>query len=301
MGLARFRDWIVAQAAFGVLGALRLLPADTALNLMARLGRRIGPKLRRNRLVLTALRNAFPEKSEAEIAALALESWENLGRMAAEYVFFDRLFDFDPARPGAGRVELQGIEHLPEPGSDPRPFIFFTAHTGCFEMLPHAAAAMGLPVAVLFRPPNNRFIAERLMRLRGVGSGRLVPSHAGSSLVLARQLAAGKGIGILVDQKFLPGVEARFFGLPAFTNPLVARLAKQFDCTVLPARCVRLAGNRYRIIVEPPFSLPRDGEGEIDAAAAVQAINDKVESWVREYPEQWLWYHDRWNIKHGLR
>jgi KDO2-lipid IV(A) lauroyltransferase len=36
-------------------------------------------------------------------------------------------------------------------------------------------------------------------------------------------------------------------------------------------------------------------------AATAQLLNDKVESWVREYPEQWLWYHDRWHIKKHLK
>ena len=51
---------------------------------------------------MTNLRNAFPEKSEAEIEAIALESWGSIGRLAAEYVFLDELFDFDPANPQAG-------------------------------------------------------------------------------------------------------------------------------------------------------------------------------------------------------
>lgn len=297
MGFDRFRQWIVAQAAFGLLRGLALLPADAALNVTARLARRFGPKTRRHRLVVANLRNAFPEKTEAEIEALAAASWEHLGRMAAEYVFFDKLFDFDPARFGEGRIEIEGAEHVRDLRERPRPFIFFTAHTGNFEMLPHVGTAFGNPVAVLFRPPNNPFIAERVARLRGKGSDRLVPSYAGSSRVLARQLEAGKGIGVLVDQKFKSGVPTLFFGRPLKTNPLVPRLARQFACDVLPVRSIRLADNRYRIVVEPPMALPRNAGGEIDVEAATQAINDKVEAWVREYPEQWLWYHDRWDIK----
>ena len=58
---------------------------------------------------MTNLRNAFPEKSEAEIEAIALESWGSIGRLAAEYVFLDELFDFDPANPEPGRIEVSGI------------------------------------------------------------------------------------------------------------------------------------------------------------------------------------------------
>ncbi|MCX8999782.1 lipid A biosynthesis lauroyl acyltransferase [Rhizobiaceae bacterium BDR2-2] len=301
MDFGRFRQWMIAQVALGILRALKILPADAALNFAARLARRIAPKLRRHRLVLTNLRNAFPEKTPEEIETLAAASWEHLGRMAAEYVFFEKLFMTHPVGQAGSRVEIVGQEHLVDLLARPRAFIFATAHTGNFECLPYGATAWGIPVAVLFRPPNNPFIAEHLARLRGAGSEKLVPSYAGSSKVLARQLAAGEGIGVLVDQKFNRGVEARFFGLPATTNPLVPRLVRQFHCDVVPVRSIRTEGNRYRIEVSAPMELPRNAEGEIDVEASCQAINDMVEAWVREYPEQWLWYHDRWNVRKTAR
>jgi KDO2-lipid IV(A) lauroyltransferase len=43
------------------------------------------------------------------------------------------------------------------------------------------------------------------------------------------------------------------------------------------------------------MELPRDEKGAVDLAATVQALNDKVETWVRQYPGQWMWFHKRWN------
>jgi KDO2-lipid IV(A) lauroyltransferase len=155
-------------------------------------------------------------------------------------------------------------------------------------------------VTVLFRPPNNPYIARKVYEFRAGRMGRLVPSHAGSSFALARQLEAGGGVGVLVDQKFQKGQKTTFFGRDVQTNPLLAKLARQFDCEVYPARCIRLPGNRFRLEIEPAIALPRDASGHLDVRATAQLLNDKVESWVREYPEQWLWYHDRWDIKRSL-
>jgi KDO2-lipid IV(A) lauroyltransferase len=124
-----------------------------------------------------------------------------------------------------------------------------------------------------------------------------VPSHAGSSFALARQLEAGQGVGVLVDQKFKKGLKTEFFDQPVRTNPLLGKLVRQFNCDVYPARCIRLPGNRYRLEIEPRMDVPRDANGNLDLTATAQLLNDKVETWVREYPEQWLWYHDRWEIK----
>ncbi|SIQ15678.1 KDO2-lipid IV(A) lauroyltransferase [Rhizobium sp. RU20A] len=301
LAVENFRQWFNAQVAFLPLAVMKLFPADPAIRFADRFARWIGPKLRkRHHLTLTNLRNAYPEKSEAEREAIALESWGNIGRMAAEYVFLDTLFDFDPEQTAPGRIEVSGIESFLDLRDNPRPFIVFTAHSGNFELLPVAGSAFGLDVTVLFRPPNNPYIAKKIFDFRKKRMGRLVPSHAGSSFTLARQLERGGGVGVLVDQKFHKGVKTTFFGRDVQTNPLLAKLVRQFNCDVFPARCIRLPDNRYRLELEPAIAIPRKADGSVDVNATAQVLNDKVESWVREYPGQWLWYHDRWNIKRSL-
>ncbi|MBB3354206.1 KDO2-lipid IV(A) lauroyltransferase [Rhizobium sp. BK049] len=300
LALRNFQQWLVAQVMFGFLNVLKLFPADGAIRFADRMMRRLGRRTRRHRLMLVNLRNAFPEKSEAEIEEIALGSWGNMGRFAAEYVFLDELFDYDPERPEPGRVEVSGIPIFLDLRDNPRPFIVFTGHTANFELLPVAGAAFGLTVTVLFRPPNNPYVAKKVFDFRSARMGKLVPSHAGSSFALARQLEAGQGVGVLVDQKFGKGLKGTFFGREVKTNPLLPKLVRQFDCEVYPARCIRLPENRYRLEIEPRLEMPRDAKGNLDLPAAAQLLNDKVESWVREYPEQWLWYHDRWQIKKTL-
>lgn len=297
----RFRQWSIAQLAFLLLGTLKLFPADGAIEFSDRFTRWLGPKLkRRHKLTLTNLRNAFPEKSEAEIEAIALESWGSIGRLAAEYVFLDELFDFDPENPKPGRIEVSGIPLFLELREKPRPFIVFTAHTGNFELLPVASAAFGLDVTVLFRPPNNPYVAKKVFDFRKQRMGNLVPSHAGSSFTLARRLEAGGAVGVLVDQKFRKGLTTKFFSQDVRTNPLLAKLVRQFNCEVYPARSIRLPNGRFRLELEPAIQIPRRTDGSVDVVATAQMLNDKVESWVREYPGQWLWYHDRWQIKRKL-
>lgn len=300
LALMHFQQWLVAQVMFGFLNLLKLFPADGAIRFADRMMRRFGPLTRRHKLMRVNLRNAFPEKSEAEIEEIALGSWGNMGRLAAEYVFLDQLFDYDPEKAEPGRVEVSGIPIFLDLRDNPRPFIVFTGHTANFELLPVAGAAFGLTVTVLFRPPNNPYIAKKVFDFRSARMGKLVPSHAGSSFALARQLEAGQGVGVLVDQKFRKGLKGTFFGREVKTNPLLPKLVRQFNCEVYPARCIRLSGNRYRLEIEPKLEMPRDAKGNLDLPAAAQLLNDKVESWVREYPEQWLWYHDRWQIKRTL-
>jgi Kdo2-lipid IVA lauroyltransferase/acyltransferase len=138
------------------------------------------------------------------------------------------------------------------------------------------------------------------MKARQSRMGKLVASNSGAAWTLARTLEEGGAVGMLVDQKFHKGVTTQFFGLPVKTNPLLAKLQRQYDCEVYPARSIRLPNGRFRLEIEPAVTIPKDANGNVDVAATAQMLNDKVEAWVREYPGQWQWFHDRWAIKHEL-
>nr|BAT31153.1 lipid A biosynthesis lauroyl acyltransferase [Fulvimarina pelagi] len=293
----RFTDWLVAKILFALLMIVRVLPPETGLRLADRVARTLGPLTPRHKLAVHNLKRAFPEKDIAWIEATARSNWGHMGRMAAEFVFLDDLFDFDDARPDDGRIEVVGISTFIELRNRKGPFIFFTAHMGCFELLPIGAAAYDLEFTALFRQPNNRYVAERVLSARHTAGGHLVPSKTGATWALAGILKGGSSVGVLVDQKFRRGEPTTFFGLHCKTNPLLPKLARQYGAEIYPARCIRIDNSRYRLELHPRLDLPRGTDGEIDIAASCQALNDVVEDWVREYPEQWMWFHDRWGQK----
>lgn len=291
----RARYAVEAGLAFGVLALVKPLPADAAISTLAAIVRRIGPFLPRQKVVLDNLAHAMPELDEAERRAIARRMWENLGRQLAEYVMLDKLFDYDPASAKPGRVEVVGKELFQRIHQNGEPAIFFTGHTGNFELLPICAATFDLEMTALFRPPNNPYIAKRVLAARTTTMGALVPSRTGAAAGLAKALHDGGSVGVLVDQKFHRGRLGTFFGKPVRTNPLLPKLARQFDCPVYPARCVRLPGNRFRLELDEAIDLPRGADGRIDVDASCQLLNDIVERWVREYPDQWMWLHRRWD------
>lgn len=289
--------WLTAQVALVALRLLRLLPTDRALNFADRAARRVGPWSGRHRVALDNLRKAFPEKTEDEIQTIASDMWGNMARLGAEYIFLDTLFDYDDQNPDApSRIEVGGLHHFKRIALEARPHILFTAHLGNFELLPIAGAAYGMKVTALFRPPNNPYIADYILSTRRSSMGELLASRTGAAFALARILEANGTIGVLVDQKFRYGIRTQFFGRECETSPLLPKLARQYDCDVYPARCVRLPGNRFRLEIEEKVDLPRDAEGGVDVAATAQLLNDVVERWVREDPGQWMWFHKRWGL-----
>lgn len=288
--------WLVAQAAKAAISLLRRLPADRALAFAERVARRIGPWTGRHRVALDNLRHAYPELTEAEREAIASDMWANMARLGTEYIFLDQLFDYRPGETTPGRVEVVGEHIFERLREEKKPHIIFTAHIGNFELLPVAAAAFGLDVAVMFRPPNNPYIADYVFSTRRSNMGKLLASAPGVAFALSRILERNGNIGVLVDQKFHNGVRTRFFGRECGTSPLVPRLARHYECDVYPALCVRLPGNRFRLELKEKLELPENADGTVDVAATAQLLNNVVEGWVRATPGQWMWFHNRWQI-----
>lgn len=286
--------WLVAQISFLILGTIRLLPAKAAINFMDRAARRVGPFTGRHKVAMTNLRHAFPEKSEQELQNIARGMWGNMARLAAEYVLLEKIFDYNVDDPSKGMLEVEGADLFARLKEERKPRIFFTAHTGNFELLPICAASYGLEVTALFRPPNNPYIAKKVLEARRMTMGGLIPSKAGAVWALASVLEDNGNVGMLVDQFFQHGPRMNFFGRKAMTSPLLPRLARQFDAEIYPARCIRLPGGRFRLQLFDKIELPRTSKGKIDIDASCQKLNDIVEGWVREYPDQWMWFHKRW-------
>ena len=129
-------DWTVAKLVGLLLHWAKKLPPERSTDIAERIGRKLAPILPRSKLARKNLILAFPERSEAEINELVREVWGNVARTMAEYVFLDQLFDFDPERPGEGRIEVEGIDNFVKLREGNRPTVIFTAHTGNWEILP---------------------------------------------------------------------------------------------------------------------------------------------------------------------
>ena len=126
-----------------------------------------------------------------------------------------------------------------------RGIVFLTPHLGCFEVTAqyYANAGAGAPLTVLYRPPRKAWLAPLVERRRARGNLKLAPADLTGVRRLLRALKRGEAIGMLPDQ--VPsngeGVWARFFGKPAYTMTLPARLVRSTGATVLLASGERLA------------------------------------------------------------
>lgn len=274
-------------------GLARALGPERSSGFGGWLARSFGPLLPAHRTAVANARAAFPDKSPAEIRAIVTSAWDNLGRVGAEYAHLGVLIDYDPANPD-GRVEVEGVEHFLALREDGRPGIIFSAHLANWELPAICAARYGLDATAVFRAPNDPATARVVHEVRRETMGGLEAARPGAAFVMQGVLERGGHLAMMVDQHFTRGLTVRFFDRPALTNPVLGKFARHFDCPVHAVRVIRLPGHRFKLQLTPPLELPRDPDGRINVAGAMQAMTDVIEGWAREYPGQWLWMHRRW-------
>jgi Kdo2-lipid IVA lauroyltransferase/acyltransferase len=281
----RIEAWFAALAFCG----FGLLPLDRASALGGAIAARIGPRLGVTKRARLNLRQALPDLTSSEIETILRGMWDNLGRVAAEYPHLRRIKVFEPG----GRIETRGLEHLDEALAAGRRLVLFSGHLGNWEIAALAGGQYGLDIAQIYRAANNPLFDRLIGRLRG-DQGELIPKGAVASRRAAAALRRGGHLSLLVDQKLNDGIAVPFFGRDAMTAPALALFALHFDCDVLPVRIERTGGVHFRLTVYPKLALPRSGDRDADVLALMTAVNQTLEGWIRERPEQWFWLHRRW-------
>lgn len=309
----RIAHLLEAAAAYLVFGAIVLLPVDAASAFGGWVGRTLGPRLGISKRAARNLARAMPEKSPAEIAATISGMWDNLARTVAEaphvHKFWDPRFPDNEAAIreaiaklresgqntfiAGPRLEVTGLEYIDHLLARRGAALFFSAHLGNWEVLPCWAAHIGIPISVVFRMPNNPYIAPLVARLRG-NHGPLLPKGLKGALASVKVLEAGGRLGMLMDQKQNRGVAVPFFGRPAMTATAIAKLALRFDCPIYGAWAQRLGGARFRIHFAPPVEITKSGSEDADIMTILTRINNMLEEWIRVQPDQWTWMHRRW-------
>jgi KDO2-lipid IV(A) lauroyltransferase len=290
-------QYALALVVRALVRVMKKVDPDTSSNFFGALARFYGPWFPTSSVARKNLRLAYPEKSKSEIEEIVKGVWENLGRVAGEFVHLEALWDYDHARANQGRVETFDAEKFGKLRDSGKPALIFTAHLANWELAAVCAAAHDLDAAILFRVPNNRFTAEIIHETRAKTMGQLLPAGLQGTFAMSNTLERGGRVGMLVDQyrnARKGGVPVQFFGHKTLANSTILRLARQYDCPVHGVRIIRLPKNRFRVELTDALDLPRDAKGRYDIQPSMQTIMSVIEGWIREHPEQWLWLHRRW-------
>lgn len=275
------------------LALFRQLSIASASGFAGVVARTIGPHVGVSRRARTNLARAMPDLSRTDIDRIVRNMWDNLGRVAGEMPHLDA-FEITASASAPGQIEVVGQRHLDEALNRETPLLMFAGHIANWDIQALTTYKLAADLSVVYRSANNPLVDEMIKRMRGPLASDTIPKGTSGARQLIRLMQQGRPAGMLVDQKMNDGIAVPFFGRPAMTAPALAQLALRFNATVLPVHCERLGGARFRVTFEAPLPLPKTGDRTADTLTLMTQVNRRLENWIRQRPEQWLWLHRRW-------
>lgn len=271
------------------------IPLTISLQIGRGLGR-IGFYLdkKHREIALNNLKASFgDEKISDEINIIAKKVFENLGMNVVEFCRLPYL-----KKESLGKyIECEGFENFKMAYDKGRGVIFLTGHFGNWELMAIFYALKGYPVDIVVRDMDNPLIDEFVRWVRTKAGNRII-SKGRSMRELLKILSKGGVAGILLDQNvtWAEGVFVYFFNRLACTNKGAALMAISSGAPVIPTFIVR-DGKRHKVIIGKEIEVIDTGDRAKDQMENTAAFTRVIEDFVRKYPEQWFWLHQRWKSR----
>jgi KDO2-lipid IV(A) lauroyltransferase len=265
------------------------------------LGRGIGHvaymvDIRHRRIVLQNLAFIYPHMDLHQMRRMARRIFQHFGIVLLEILqapFLEPTVLME-------KVRVEGLEQLAEVMNNPRGCLLYSAHLGNWELgFLALSARLNHPVTTVAKPIKLQMAHAWLTALRARFGNRVVFKD-GALPFMIRALRKGETVALLIDQgvRRKEAVEVAFFGKHSLATPAAALLGLRCRVPVVPLFCVRGDDGYYTVKVYPPVGFERSASLRRDIAAFTQKLLNILEDVIKEYPEQWFWFHKRWKRTH---
>lgn len=229
------------------------------------------------------LRMALPDLPDPE--AVAMRVFENFGRMGADFM---TLHKRSPEEIIAS-VDFPELGKVDEALALGKGVIMITGHFGNWERMAACLSYKGYKLSVVARDADQKGVTGIMNGIRSHSGTQVIP-RGNAARPMLECLRRNELIGILPDQNsneaFLP-----FFGKLAGTVLGPGVLHERTGAPVLGLFCRRIGPAKFAVQVKGPLTRPHTS---VRGEATMLAIHEALEEVIRETPDQWLWFHDRW-------
>jgi KDO2-lipid IV(A) lauroyltransferase len=196
-------------------------------------------------------------------------------------------------------MRAEGLEHYLAAQARGKGVLIVTGHLGAWELSAFYHSLMGHPMGMIIRNLDNRRLDAFVNGIRSM-HGNFTISKDDFGRGLLKAVRAGQTVGILMDTNMTPpqGEFVKFFGMDACTGTGLAHIARQTGAAVLPGFMFWEPGERqYVLRFGPEVEIPRTADRAADILEGTRRATAVIESWIRRYPDQWLWIHRRWKTR----
>jgi len=273
------------MVAGALLEGLRPLPYRWRIPLLGWLGAHlVGPVAGLRKRVRRNLDLVAPDLPPAERARLARHVPGNMARTMAE-IFSGSEFVAHAAR---SQIEGTGLDALRQAHATGQPVILVTGHLGNYDAARALLLAQGFKVAGFYMPMRNpAFNTRYVAAISRIGTPVFARGRDGLVAML-RFLRQGGMVGLVADHYMQHGELLDFMGQPARTALSAAEMALKYKALLVPIYGIRQPdGLKFSVRIEAP--IPHS-----DPLTMTKALNESLETLVRQHMDQWMWTHRRW-------
>ena len=288
------KDWCYGFTAKVTGFCISRLPRSVSLALGGWLGTLVfWLASKQRRLACEHLRERLEISDKRRVKTIAKKCFENLGKTVVEFMRFPRLNPKQLQK----YVSFEGIQHVEAALAQGKGAIILTGHFGNWELLAASICAMVAPLTPIVRELRSSRLNTLVSSYREKAGYSSIDRDTGVRQAL-RCLRRNELLGIVADvDTTVNGVFVDFFGKPAYTPYSPVAFALKTGAVILPSFIIRQPDGSHRAIIEPPLTLKRCDVKEKELVINTQKFTKIIESYIRKYPEQWIWMHKRWKTR----
>ncbi len=247
-----------------------------------------GPIFRSKKIIFKNLSIAFPNFNESEKKQILKSMWINYGRIFAEYMFIK---NFRQGSIGERNINIENQYILENVKKDSKPVIFISGHFNNFELMAMQIEKLGIDLAAVYRPLNNKFLNPLMesIRKKYICKKQIKKGISGTKELLLN-FKKGTSIALMIDQRVSEGIKVDLFSKKALTTTIPAQFIKKFEAKIIPVHIERINIEKFNITFQDPIKFSKDSSIE----SITSKLNNLLEEMIKKNPSQWIWSHNRW-------
>lgn len=243
---------------------------------------------KRRETALMNLKLAFPNKSDKEREEIALESYKIMLKAFLCSLWFKEYFK------NKDNIKTVNREAFEKAYAKGKGVIVALMHMGNMEA--SVKAVDGYSLVTVAKKQRNPYIDDFITESRERDLNlTLLKKSKGTSKELIKRLNNQNIIALFSDHRD-KGAIVDFFGESAKAPTGAVSLALKFDIPLLLVYNTFNEDNSCTVHVLDEIELIKTDSFKDDVINNTQNLIHKMEDVIREYPEQWMWFHDRWNL-----
>lgn len=248
---------------------------------------------KRREIAIYNLKLVFPEKSDEEIEKIAKKSFKIMIKAFLCTLWFNNYLKKEK------NIKITNQESINKLYSKGRGLIVATMHLGNMEA--SIKATSNYEVVTVAKMQRNPYINKYMMDNRKKYSNmEVIEKDKMTSKKLIKKISDKKIFALFSDHRD-KGAIVNFFGKEAKAPTGAVSLALKYNIPLILVYNTLNDDNSTNIYISEEILLEKGESFKESVQNGTQTLINEIEKVIKKYPEQWMWFHDRWNIYSQLK